>query len=287
MKRAKRFDDGGGVGDSNEGMKEAYDYDRAMRMAEVDSKSDYSPKPEITTFNEKTGVKGDGGSRKGDSGNRVVSKKELADSGLSLRDFLNKERGLTRRSEPAAKTTSKDAPKADTAPKQSQAEKDYAEAEAKAKTPEAKAERAKQIEGQAAENMTGDFLPMGRLVKAAGAAGTALAKFGGPKGLTMAERQALPAPAPRLTGPSKADLVSRDRAARAAGRQEEMLKENASRYGLNPKSPGYEGASRAVRKELGDGEFTLGMKRGGAVKSSASSRADGIAQRGKTKGRMY
>jgi hypothetical protein len=29
--------------------------------------------------------------------NRIVSKKELADSGLSLRDFLNKERGLTRR----------------------------------------------------------------------------------------------------------------------------------------------------------------------------------------------
>jgi hypothetical protein len=31
---------------------------------------------------------------------RIVSKKELADSGLSLRDFLNKERGLTRRKDP-------------------------------------------------------------------------------------------------------------------------------------------------------------------------------------------
>lgn len=30
---------------------------------------------------------------------RVVSKKELEESGLSLRDFLNKERGLTRRSD--------------------------------------------------------------------------------------------------------------------------------------------------------------------------------------------
>lgn len=30
---------------------------------------------------------------------RVVSKKELEDSGLSLRDFLNKERGLTRRAD--------------------------------------------------------------------------------------------------------------------------------------------------------------------------------------------
>lgn len=31
---------------------------------------------------------------------------------------------------------------------------------------------------------------------------------------------------------------------------------------------------------------TVGMKKGGSVKSSASRRADGIAQRGKTKGRM-
>ena len=31
------------------------------------------------------------------SKNRVVSKKELEESGLSLRDFLNRERGLTRR----------------------------------------------------------------------------------------------------------------------------------------------------------------------------------------------
>lgn len=30
----------------------------------------------------------------------------------------------------------------------------------------------------------------------------------------------------------------------------------------------------------------MGYKKGGSVKSSASSRADGIAQRGKTKGRM-
>jgi len=31
---------------------------------------------------------------------------------------------------------------------------------------------------------------------------------------------------------------------------------------------------------------TAGMKKGGSVKSSASRRADGIAQRGKTKGRL-
>lgn len=35
---------------------------------------------------------------------RVVGKKELEDSGLSLRDFLNKERGLTRRKDKAEKS---------------------------------------------------------------------------------------------------------------------------------------------------------------------------------------
>ena len=34
---------------------------------------------------------------------RIVSKKELEDSGLSLRDFLNKERGLTRKAPEDAK----------------------------------------------------------------------------------------------------------------------------------------------------------------------------------------
>lgn len=33
---------------------------------------------------------------------KVVSAKELADSGLSLRDYLNKQRGLTRRGDPTA-----------------------------------------------------------------------------------------------------------------------------------------------------------------------------------------
>ena len=103
----------------------------------------------------------------------------------------------------------------------------------------------------------------------------------------------LSAPAKQLTGPSKADIVARDRAARAASRQEEMLQENASRYGLNPNAPGYEGAAGAVRRNLGGEDFSLGMKKGGAVKKmasggmTASRRGDGIASRGKTRCKMY
>jgi hypothetical protein len=74
--------------------------------------------------------------------------------------------------------------------------------------------------------------------------------------------------------------------------------DNAARYGLDPKSPGYEAASEALRKQMGGKDFTF--KRGGSVKkkpevkkmasggstSKASSRGDGIAQRGKTRGKI-
>jgi hypothetical protein len=102
------------------------------------------------------------------------------------------------------------------------------------------------------------------------------------------------APTKQITGPSKADLVARDRAARASGRNEEMLRENARRYGLDPDNMN-PAAAQSIRKNLGGDEFTLGMKRGGAVRgyasggsvSSASRRADGIATKGKTRGKMY
>ena len=41
---------------------------------------------------------------------------------------------------------------------------------------------------------------------------------------------------------------------------------------------------RAAQRKLE--KTAIGKKKGGSVKSSASKRADGIAQRGKTKGRM-
>jgi hypothetical protein len=75
-----------------------------------------------------------------------------------------------------------------------------------------------------------------------------------------------------------------------------MMRENADRYGLNPNAPGYEEAASSLRERLGGRDFTL-KKKGGVIKkmasggmtsrsTSASSRGDGIAQRGKTKGRM-
>jgi hypothetical protein len=106
----------------------------------------------------------------------------------------------------------------------------------------------------------------------------------------------LGAPAKQLTGPSKTDLMARDRANRASEREDAMTRENADRYGLNPNAPGYDAAASSLRDRLGGRDFTL-KKKGGVIKkmasggmtsrsSSASSRGDGIAQRGKTRGSM-
>ena len=160
-------------------------------------------------------------------------------------------------------------------------------------------EMRRQAEAQALERVTPEEMLIGGPgLKGLHAAAKGLANR--PPALREVTQQALPAPTARLTGPSKKDLMARDRAARDAMRREEMLQENARRYGLDPSAPGYEGAARAVREGLGDGAFTL-KKKGGMVKakakpkkmasggstSSASKRGDGIASRGKTKCKMY
>ena len=113
---------------------------------------------------------------------------------------------------------------------------------------------------------------------------------------TVAPR--LGGPTKQLTGPSKTDLMARDRAARASSRQEEMLRENARRSGLDPDNINPAVANK-VRENMGGADFSLGIKKGGAVKakrmasggmtskgSSASRRGDGIASRGKTRGKI-
>jgi hypothetical protein len=160
-------------------------------------------------------------------------------------------------------------------------------------------------EAQAVESVyPEEYVVGGPGLKAVGAAAKNLANRGsqklaeystpllrGPAAEATAPR--LGAPAKQLTGPSKADLVARDRAARAAAREESMRAENAANYGLNPEAPGYGASASALRDKLGGADFSLGMKKGGAVKKmasggmTASRRGDGIASRGKTRGKLY
>jgi len=130
---------------------------------------------------------------------------------------------------------------------------------------------------------------------AIGGGSAARASLNAPRSQLDAPARRLGAPNQRLSGPSATSLKEAERAARAEKLREQVLKENAAAYGLNPNAPGYEAAMRALRKNLGGDEFTL-KKKGGAVKakkmasggmSSASKRGDGIASKGKTKCKMY
>ena len=137
-------------------------------------------------------------------------------------------------------------------------QKQYEEAQARAATPEARAERKRKEESQAIENMTGDFLPMGRPLKALGsAAKSARASLVGDAGRLEAstvrrlgsEPGKLTSEPGKLTGPSKQSLVERDRAARANKRVQE-------REDFNRRS-----------QELGEAD--LPYKKGGAVKAKS------------------
>jgi hypothetical protein len=86
----------------------------------------------------------------------------------------------------------------------------------------------------------------------------------------------LQGPTKQLTGPSKAELVARDRAGRAAGREAERTNFNRYTNELGAADLPYKKGGK-VKK----------MASGGMARSSASKRGDGIASKGKTKGRIY
>lgn len=164
---------------------------------------------------------------------RIVTKEELAKSGLSLRDFLNKERGLTRRGEsapPAVETekttttvsapaTSATATSAPVAPKKDTYRTLSGEIKTKKSAADIEAENAAR-RAQVAETVGG-------------------------------------------IGSSIGNMLSK------------------ARQNYESTRP----VSRQVQKEREQAAARGNLAKGGKV-SSASSRADGIAQRGKTRGKM-
>ena len=230
MAKIKRFS-----GDDDESM--VGDASVAERMSK-------KTKPEITTFTEKTGVKGDGG-------NRIVSKKELADSGLTLNQFLNKERGLTARNKPEAKPAPKAEEPAGQIPGQS------------AKAPE---DTGKERSTEGSRNLEA-------MLAATGLGGVAA---GAVKGYKM-YKAAKAAKAPMEMVAKKASEIA------AKGREEVT---NPLMWMAGPKKASKFKEPKKGMSEADTSGGAIGYKRGGGV-SSASSRADGIAQRGRTKGRMY
>ena len=81
-----------------EGKNSGIDDDTRARARRFAEDADM-PKPALVDLTKRVAKNPPAVTAKSDSPKqRVVSKKELKDSGLSLRDFLNRERGLTRRS---------------------------------------------------------------------------------------------------------------------------------------------------------------------------------------------
>jgi hypothetical protein len=186
------------------------------------------------------------------NGNPIVTKEELKKSGMSLRDFLNKERGLTRRKDAPAKAAPKVAPKkAMTAPMQ------------------APAVRADPM-GDAARD---------RAIMTDEARKRASAPF------TKSE----------LDGPSDAEVrYAKDKTAKA---QEEKY---GSGLKMGGKVKGYKSGGSPGMHRMPDGRMMKDsehkkpkkptkpkkMMGGGMMKYGHGGSVDGIAQRGKTKGRM-
>jgi hypothetical protein len=78
MKKHKfKFDEGGDVMEALNASEDAQDIARSVKAGPKNEDAPRAEKPK----------------------SRVVSKKELADSGLTLREFLNRERGLKRRAD--------------------------------------------------------------------------------------------------------------------------------------------------------------------------------------------
>jgi hypothetical protein len=223
-----------------------------------------------------------------------------------LTDYMNNQAGgLKRRNAPAADTS-----------KAYGKEQQYQRASEAAQTPEGKAKRAAMEKSQAIEASYPEQALMGGagfVIKSIAKAAQNLANRGGAKEAakrvepTFREKEleiikevprllegpkkqlALPKPTPKLSY-DKAGAKAAERGGRAEGRQAEMLKENARRSGLREDASAE--TLKAVRDKLGGDKFTV-MKRGGSVQGyasggsvSASRRGDGIAQRGKTRGRM-
>ena len=90
-------------------------------------------------------------------------------------------------------------------------------------------------------------------------------------------------------------MMTQQRAERAAEKYQEMLQENADRYGIDMKKVPQAGLDYIKQRVLGEGQnFTL-KKKGGMIKKYAKggsadkspARGNGCAVRGLTKGKQY
>jgi hypothetical protein len=204
-------------------------------------------------------------------GKAVVSAKELEASGLSLRDFLNKEQGLTRKP-PEGTKLDVNRPRNPGAKAGSEVQREgatYPKPEAPAPKPKADdSGPSEMVKGfREARDKFGDT-PLVDALMNAGKAGIAM------------EGGKLLGPAGRALGATAKKMFSEDGILPSFNRAEDPQPTTFST--LKPEN---QTASRNYREAYDDRPTP--MKKGGSVKlSEAARRGDGIAIRGRTKGRL-
>jgi hypothetical protein len=234
--------------------------------------------------------------------NRIVSKKELEDSGLSLRNFLNKERGLTRKA-PEGTKFGENKPRNPDAKAGSEVQREGAKPAAPAPKEETPKLRARSLVDQGRgvqlykdvdkEAVLGAGLGLASLYPGTIAARAAYA----------AARPAIGAAIKRLEDrPSPSFLREKDSPAASVADDIKEPSFNPDKM-VDRRSTTFPGRSepkfdskKIVERDRSEPKFDPekmtgrdrpepGFKKGGKV-SSVSKRGDGIAQRGKTKGRF-
>jgi hypothetical protein len=218
---------------------------------------------------------------------KVVTKEELAKSGLSLRDYMNKQQGLTPRGGATPAPS-----KASAAPKTVAPESKIGPMSEEGRA--ASMERIPRDKGEPAVNpITGSELSRN--------VGNTLNALAVSKGVPMAQIAAEAAMGTRA-GKALSGFMGGKQAAEVRKIEPTMSNLSAAkraelagelRRGATPTkftSPSKTTTAKRTRK-FNDDEAGVEMKKGGAVKKyaaggSVSSRADGIAQRGKTRGRV-
>jgi hypothetical protein len=225
---------------------------------------------------------------------KVVTKEELAKSGLSLRDYMNKQQGLTRRGEttpaPAPSVSSNDRRMRDAGTGLGPT-LEKAQALKAAQSPKLQASNSKSVlekydaKGNrrmptAEEGALEGSYPVESM--AGGAASllkTGVSKLAGRGGAkSVAEPVRIEPTMTSFSPPSKLSAAKKAKLAGELRRGEQPTKFT---------SPSKSAANKKTRK-FNEDEAGFDMKKGGAVKTYAaggavSSRADGIAQRGKTR----
>jgi hypothetical protein len=272
MKKTKRFERGGDVDsgyvtneDSNSGMREAYDKNSSQGL-EINNRSKGTPRPLPSPVEAKKDM-GDyvpqSSSETVKAKNRIVTKEELAKSGMSLRDFLNKERGLVAVNRPKSSSPSA----APSVPA-------VAAAPSAPATPSAPAVPSAPASASAPKGSTyRDF--KGKIQRTTEDGPSAVETIG--KGIGSAASSAA----------SGIGDYFKNYETPAEHRSRKNKEEKAE--SRNPKKV----KSADMGSDFNTDALSTGsaMKRGGSVKKMAtggmaSSRADGIAQRGKTRGKM-